>query len=345
MKAVIVDLVDGQAAALCDDGRIVKLADPGYSLGQIVEVHERKRRTPLWVRYASTAAAAALLLVGVGGGAAYAMPYGVVSLDVNPSLEYTINRFDYVLKVEGVNEDGKALLAEMNTKLLVHHRIGDALEASMQQLEERELLVDQSDEIVISAGAKRPDHAERLVSTLENELSGKREDLDIHAFVVSEEDINAAHKEGMSAGRHRMLNELRENEGDGFAADEWAERPIHDIVTRLENGPDAAADREDAHSAPPEMHGDADVLPAMDKAEDLPGRTAVQTRDEQPREDWQDEQPRQDFGENRPSPSGEFPQQDSAAPDNMGTPAFGGGGHEPGSFGGGPGGGGPGPRG
>ena len=345
MKAVIVDLVDGQAAALCDDGRIVKLADPGYSLGQIVEVHERKRRTPLWVRYASTAAAAALLLVGVGGGAAYAMPYGVVSLDVNPSLEYTINRFDYVLKVEGVNEDGKALLAEMNTKLLVHHRIGDALEASVQQLEERELLVDQSDEIVISAGAKRPDHAERLVSTLENELSGKREDLDIHAFVVSEEDINAAHKEGMSAGRHRMLNELRENEGDGFAADEWADRPIHDIVTRLENGPDAAADREDAHSAPPEMHGDADVLPAMDKAGDLPGRTDVQIRDEQPREDRQDEQPRQDFSENRPSPSEDFPQQYNAAPNNMATSAFGGGGHEPGGFGGGPGGGGPGPRG
>ena len=31
--------------------------------------------------YASTAAAAALLLVGAGGGVAYAMPYGVVSLD------------------------------------------------------------------------------------------------------------------------------------------------------------------------------------------------------------------------------------------------------------------------
>ena len=99
MKAVIVDLRGGQAAALCDDGRVIKLADPGYSLGQIVELHERRRRTPRWVRWASTAAAAALLLVGAGGGAAWAMPYGVVSLDVNPSLEYTINRFDYVLRV------------------------------------------------------------------------------------------------------------------------------------------------------------------------------------------------------------------------------------------------------
>lgn len=350
MKAVIVDLVNEQAAALCDDGRVVKLADPGYSLGQIVEVHERKRRTPLWIRYASTAAAAALLLAGAGGGAAYAMPYGVVSLDVNPSLEYTINRFDYVIKVEGVNEDGKELLAEMNTKQLVHRRIGDALEASMQQLEERELLVDQSDEIVISAGAKRPDHAERLVSTLENDRILAREGLEVHAFVVSEEDINAAHKEGMSAGRHRMLHELRESEGEDFVPDEWAERPIHDIVTRLENGPEAAADREDAHSTPPEMRGDANVRPAMDKAEDQPDRADVQTRDEQTRdeqtrEDRQDEQARRDFGENRPGPGGDIPRQDSGSPENMAIPAFGGG-HEPGGFQGSGGGspGGPAPR-
>ena len=32
MKAVIVDLLNGQAAALRDDGRVVKLADAGYSL-------------------------------------------------------------------------------------------------------------------------------------------------------------------------------------------------------------------------------------------------------------------------------------------------------------------------
>ena len=171
MKAVIVDLRNGQAAALCDDGRVIKLTDPGYSLGQIVEVHERRRRTPLWVRWASTAAAAALLLAGAGGAAAYAMPYGVVSLDVNPSLEYTINRFDYVLRVEGVNEDGKELLARMDTKQFVHHRIGDALEASVQQLEAADWLGEESGEISISAGAKQPEHAERIVSAFNKRRS------------------------------------------------------------------------------------------------------------------------------------------------------------------------------
>ena len=242
MKAVIVDLRGGQAAALCDDGRVIKLADPGYSLGQIVELHERRRRTPRWVRWASTAAAAALLLAGAGGGAAWAMPYGVVSLDVNPSLEYTINRFDYVLKVEGVNEDGKEMLSRMDTKQLLYRSIGEALEASVQQLEDGEWLVGESDEILISAGTKQPSHAEKLVQALEDGLGSRRENFEVHGVIVSQADIDAAHRAGMSAGRHRVLDELRESEGEDFAFNEWADRPIRDIFHRLENGPEGTSE-------------------------------------------------------------------------------------------------------
>ena len=265
MNGVIVDLVDGQAAALCDDGRVVKLQDAGYSLGQIVEVHERRRRSPLWLRWASTAAAAALLLTGAGGSIAYAMPYGVVSMDVNPSLEYTINRFDYVLRVEGVNEDGKELLDQLDTSRLVHRPIGDALEASVQQLEEGDWLGGESDEILISAGTKQPAHAEKLVSILKNDLNGKREGLEVRAVTVSEADIETAHREGMSAGRHWVLGELQEREGAGFSAEEWKDKPIHDILHRLENGPADVPSHEDAHSVLPGQSpsGHEDFLPAM----------------------------------------------------------------------------------
>lgn len=348
MKAVIVDLRGNQSAALCDDGRVVKLADAGYSLGQIVDVHERKRRTPLWVRYASTAAAAALLLVGAGGGAAYAMPYGVVSLDVNPSLEYTINRFDYVLKVEGVNEDGKALLAGMDTSKLTHHRIGDALEASVQQLEEQDLLGGESGEILISAGTKQPDHAEKLVSALEDDLGSKRQDLEIRAFAVSEEDIDNAHREGMSAGRHRMLGELKESEGDGFSADDWKDRSIHDILSRLENGPEIVSGRGEERPAPAETRGDEDARPAMAPDTQRPARAAEQVPDTQQEAEFHGEQPKPDSGESSPAPAGDFsPGEDG--PGSMSAPApggatnpgmQGGGGPDmggPGGFGGGPG--------
>ena len=234
MKAVIVDLLNGQAAALCDDGRVIRLPDAGYALGQIVEVHERKRPARRWMRTISAVAAAAVLLLAVGGGAAYAMPYGVVSLDVNPSIEYTINRFDYVLSVEGVNEDGRALLAEMDSSKLIHRRIGDALEASVAQLEAGDW--SESDEILISAGTKTEAHSEKLLSELESGLRQRRENVQICALAVSEEEISEAHREGMSAGRRHMLRELGEREGESFDAEDWADRPIGEIMRELERG-------------------------------------------------------------------------------------------------------------
>lgn len=321
MNGVIVDLVNGQAAALCDDGRVVKLQDAGYSLGQIVEVHERKRRTPLWVRWASTAAAAALLLAGAGGAAAYAMPYGVVSLDVNPSLEYTINRFDYVLRVEGVNEDGKELLGQMDSSKLVHRPIGDALTASVRQLEEGNWLGGESDEILISAGAKEPTHAEKLVSALESGLSGSREDLEVRAVAVSEADIDAAHLEGMSAGRHRVLGELRESEGEAFSAEEWKDRPIRDILHRLENGPTDVPSQEDAHSARPEQPqiSRIDALPAMSgEGAGSPEFHNAQPSGEQPQAQQpgqpQNQQAAQPQAQQAEQPQAQQPRPDSGSP-------------------------------
>lgn len=236
MKAVIVDLVGDQAAALCDDGRVIRLADAGYTLGQIVEVHAQKPRRPKWLRYISSVAAAAVLVTAIGGGVAYATPYGVVSLDVNPSLEYTINRFDYVLSVEGVNEDGQEMLAGMDKKQLVHRRIGDAIEASVAQLEAGNWLRGESDEILLAAGTGADAHSERLIRELETDLCQNREGLEVRGLTVSREELDAARREGMSAGRRRMLHELSESEGEGFVPAEWADRPIRDILQELDRG-------------------------------------------------------------------------------------------------------------
>ena len=361
MKAVIVDLRAGQAAALCDDGRVIKLADPGYSLGQIVEVHERKRRTPRWAHWVSTAAAAALLLAGAGGGAAWAMPYGVVSLDVNPSLEYTINRFDYVLKVEGVNEDGKELLSRMDTKQLVHRPIGDALDASVQQLEDGQWLGGESSEILISAGAKQPSHAEKLVQTLQDDLGSRRESLEIYGVTVSEAEIDEAHREGMSAGRHRVLDELRESEGADFAFNEWADRPIRDIFHRLETGPEGTSGQPDAYSVQPGPRQDMreDTRPAMGgtdtdtqpeqeqpharqqaepSSENPPAEQPREQRNEQPQAQQHNEQPQAVPGENRHDGGTEPSRPDSGGFGGMPGDGQRGAGGSPGGGTGGPGG-------
>ena len=320
MKAVIVDLLNGQAAALCDDGRVIRLPDAGYALGQIVEVHVRKRPARRWLRTISAVAAAAVLLLAVGGGAAYAMPYGVVSLDVNPSIEYTINRFDYVLSVEGVNEDGRALLAGMDSSKLVHRRIEDALEASVAQLEAGDW--SESDEILISAGTKTEAHSEKLLSELETGLRSRRENLQIHALTVSEDEISEAHREGMSAGRRRVLRELGEREGASFDAENWADRPIGEILRELD--PERGMWEDAGHAAPNagELVPD-NILPQQDyqKDEDGQNRRTPEAENGRPKEDGQTPGAKPfengSFRENSGQPEG------NGAPFGEGSPAGG----------------------
>ena len=65
---------------------------------------EKKRPSPLR-KFA--AAAVCSLAVFIGGGSwLFFTPTAFISVDVNPSLELGINRFDRIVSVTGYNEDG-----------------------------------------------------------------------------------------------------------------------------------------------------------------------------------------------------------------------------------------------
>lgn len=63
---------------------------------------------------------------------AYTTPVSYVSLDVNPSIEYTLNAFDRVIEVEAVNEDGQTILA--NVEDLNNLKIEEAITETVEQL-------------------------------------------------------------------------------------------------------------------------------------------------------------------------------------------------------------------
>ena len=68
-------------------------------------------------RLAAAAACILLLLTGAGGWACFT-PTSTVSIDVNPSLELNVNRFDRVVSVTGVNHEGQALAETLNLTFL-----------------------------------------------------------------------------------------------------------------------------------------------------------------------------------------------------------------------------------
>lgn len=175
MKAVIVDLQGRYAAALVETGEVRKIANNNYEIGQSIELHEvsqGRKRAPLskTIKRVGSIAAAVAILAGLGTVTAYAVPYGTVSVEADPSIEYTINCFDYVLRVNGADEAGEAILSELDVTQLRHRKVDKAITATMEQLEERGLLDTESAGVTITAETRSNGHTERLQQNLDTAI-------------------------------------------------------------------------------------------------------------------------------------------------------------------------------
>jgi len=140
MKSVVLEIKGKFAAVLSDDGSIKKVKNINYAVGQEIwsiqkEEDLKMKKLPVTKKMALCASCAAIMLFSAGAGVwAYAAPYSYVSLDVNPSIEYTLNRLERVIKVKAVNDDGQAILDELNMTDLKNKSIEDAILATVQQI-------------------------------------------------------------------------------------------------------------------------------------------------------------------------------------------------------------------
>ena len=104
------------AVVLDEEGRFLKAANLQYQVGDtvqhIVELRQAKPKSPaLWKPLSGLAAAAACLcLVFFGYYQPNFTPYGAMRIQINPDVELTLSRTDRVLELEGLNEDGQALI-------------------------------------------------------------------------------------------------------------------------------------------------------------------------------------------------------------------------------------------
>lgn len=175
MKVVIVDLKGKYAAALTEEGDVRKIVNNRYEIGQEIELYDinelKQPRIALRVIRRVAAVAAAIVILAVGGlGTAYAVPCGTVTLESDPSIEYTINCFDYVLDVKSLNDEGEYLLDEMDIGELKHHKIDDAVEATVEQIRKDGYLDNGDKSVSIKASTGDDRHTDRLQQDLEDRV-------------------------------------------------------------------------------------------------------------------------------------------------------------------------------
>lgn len=156
----------------------------------------KMRRLPVYA-----AACACLLLVLLGGRWLYFTPTARISIDINPSIELSVNRFDRVIAVDGFNEDGLALSSALDVK---YKNYAQAVEQVIRNDSVAALLADDEVMSITVVGSDRQQSA-RILSDVER-CTAEHSNASCH-FARSEE-VADAHETGLSCGKYRAYLEL-----------------------------------------------------------------------------------------------------------------------------------------
>lgn len=260
MKAVVLEAKDGFSAVLLEDGTIERVRGE-YTVGRTVELREavqkkrsgKLRRFPVAGRIAAAAAAAVIVVSGTGTfyyETAYACTF--VSVDVNPSIEFSLNRRDQVIGVEPKNEDAEPIV-EM---LLQNDVKGDTLVEAISKTKEAVKELDFGDytfgdtylvDISSDSDARMAKLSREVEEAFRDELKSGGEEAPQMVVVTSTvEDRKTAQSLGISTGRYSALKQaMTDKEQAEITTEDVAEfrnKTVKDIVKKTDNNTGNAKD-------------------------------------------------------------------------------------------------------
>lgn len=219
MKAVVVEVSGKTAVALKKDGTFVKTAR-ACSIGDIIEITEPQRFFMVSRKF--TAIAAALLACIIAGGVfsyqtVFAASY--ISLDVNPSLEYALNRQNRVIEVKALNSDAEPIAEQLLQEGIRNDTIAEAVSETMEILYKENYLGTGEESVLIavsSDSAKTADQLKQIVSdTVDAAGEGRDGGIKLQILTTPVSVRNSAREAGMSAGEYQMAQQKSETAGDG----------------------------------------------------------------------------------------------------------------------------------
>ena len=183
--------------------------------GTVIPMTAKKTTKRKWTTL--VAACLAVMLLG-GGGLFYQQANAVasvVSLDVNPSIELKVNRSEKVLVCTPLNEDAKAILADMgNGADLKGAKLDVAVNAIVGSLVRNGYLNSISSAIMISVEDKDTARAEKLQRELTSTVDGILQTSESRASVLTQtltQDAGLAQQareNSISTGKAALVNRV-----------------------------------------------------------------------------------------------------------------------------------------
>ncbi len=180
-----------------------------------------------------------MLFLFAGGKWLYFTPMLEISIDINPSIELGVNRFDRIISVKGYNRDGEKLSDSLNVKYMNY------TEAVNEVLQNETIVALLGEDEIMTIGVIGTGEAKSMtvLSNIESCTAGEK---NAYCYYANAQETEAAHEMGLSCGKYRAFTELRALDPN-VTAEEIRNMTMREIRNRIDelsgeggNGTDAA---------------------------------------------------------------------------------------------------------
>lgn len=175
------------------------------------------------------------LFILAGGYWLYFIPTASISIDINPSVELGINRFDKVVSIHAYNSDGQELADSLSIRFRDYV---DAVNMIIENEKIADLLLD-NEIMTVAVIGPEGGQCKRMLSQIRSCTSGRGE---TYCYFAHSEEAQKAHELGISCGKYHAFLELQELDPD-ITPEEiqgMTMREIRDLIQELSNGSDSA---------------------------------------------------------------------------------------------------------
>lgn len=233
MKTGIVMEVKGKyAVVMLQNGSFKKTkSEQGWKQGDIVFLSRKSKRGLIqWI--GAAAACFIIFLVSTFGFGLYYEGKTIISVDVNPSIELVVNRWNRVIDAEAYNEEGEAVLSKVKIN---NKSIDDAICLILSNGLENYILEDSNIFCTVQNDSKKGTLGlkENLRESFASCLKGFKDDYDLEIYGVDDDMIKKAHSHHITAGKYMILMQLEEVNPDADI-DEYCNYTIAEIRDEIE---------------------------------------------------------------------------------------------------------------
>ncbi len=224
-RALVVEINDKHMIVIDNKGRFKKVKNKmNLKIGD-----EYERNEGLIMKKGIVFAMSLILLLGIGGfGYSYAAPKDYLTLDINPSIKLTTNRYSKVIKIEALNSDGESISKELKIK---NKNVNEAIKLLVESAVDNGYMVDDENAVMLtSTSDELLDEAE--IGAEEGLEEEEIKNTEIIKENVNKERFEEAERLGISPGKVNLIQKLQQVMPEA-TLDEYANSSVKDIMKKI----------------------------------------------------------------------------------------------------------------